>query len=496
MRRHASRFGTRLPGWNGIVLAALAGVVVMSTPALARPKAVGGKRIAVLPPTDGTPKDAIITAKIAAALKKEKIQAITGAPVKKAVAAGVPSSDDDWVALARKLRVDGIVEPAISKTGGKRRVEVVVHNGLDGAVAGRETFSAKGPPVKLAAAAAAGVWRKLGSAIRGTEPPKKDTGPTYVPAPVASEASAAPQPEETAKEPLDTLPVPLEEKSEPPKAEHAKPVASRDRTPGGEGDEFEAGGGGASLGKRGEGMAKPSALEIEIGNRVLFRVFSFTPASAGAEYNERFLFVPQGRVAWFPLRYAGIFLAGEFNPRLETGSKPAYPTWAREIVLGAQARYPLSVGALALGAGYFLHELVLGDAADPNSPGRRTLAWPNVVYQGVRIAASGRFRLWSILQVGAEAAYRLVTSPGEGEVRVRSSNYFPNAKVSFAMDGSLFLGVAIASWLEIRGGVDYRRYVFGALAPGSDNANGTNATGAVDQYLGYTLGVAGLYGGK
>ena len=64
------------------------------------------------------------------------------------------------------------------------------------------------------------------------------------------------------------------------------------------------------------------------------------------------------------------------------------------------------------------------------------------------------------------------------------------------MDGSFFLSVGIVSWLAIRGGVDYRRYGFGALVPGPNNANGTSATGAVDQYLGFTLGVVGVYGGR
>jgi hypothetical protein len=388
--------------------------------------------------------------------------------------------------------VDGIVEPVVSGAPGKRRVEVVVHNGLDGSVAGRESFAAKGPPAKLAAAAAAGVWRKLGSTIRGTEPPKKDTGPTMAQAPAAAEADRA----EPAKEPVDTLPGPGDETSGATKASPAKPVAKpAEADEADEPDAFD--GDTAPRAKSRKGQAgKPRVLEVEIGNRVLFRVFALTPTPSAGDYNEKFFFVPQGRVAWFPFTYAGLVVSGEFNPKLQTGSNPAYPTWARELVLGAQARYPLSFGTLGLGAGYFLHELVLGDPSDPNSPRRRTLVWPNVAYQGVRIAASGRFRLWDFLELGVEAGYRLVTTSGNGQSAVLSSRYFPNAKVSFAMDGSLFLGVPIASWLQLRGGVDYRRYAFGALVPGPDNANGTNATGAVDQYLGYTLGVAGIYGGK
>ncbi len=498
--RHTGRSGTGFVRSSGIVLAALFGVAVLSTPVLAKPKVGGEKRIAVLPPTDGTPKDVIVTAKIANALKKQKIQALTGGAVKKAVAKGLPSSDGDWVALARKLRVDGIVEPAISSgVRGKRRVEVVVRNGLDGSIAGRESFSAKGPPSKLAAAAAAGLWRKLGSTIRGTEPPRKDAWLTVAQAPAASAQGAGERSEELARAPADTTPAPADEKSEATAAP-AKPMASKDREADGETDQARApekpSGEHADKTKpRGNKAPTLHALEVEIGGRFLQRAFAFTPSSAGATYSERFLLVPQGRLAWFPFTYVGIFFLGEFNPALTTGSNPAYPTYARDLVLGAQARYPLSSGAIGLGAGYFQHIFAMGDPADPNSP-RRNLAWPNVAYQGVRIAASGRFHLWSFLEIGAEAGYRLVTSPGDGEVRVRSSHYFPNATVNYGMDGSFFLGVGIASWLAIRGGVDYRRYGFGALVPGPNNANGTSATGAVDQYLGFTLGVVGVYGGK
>jgi hypothetical protein len=79
---------------------------------------------------------------------------------------------------------------------------------------------------------------------------------------------------------------------------------------------------------------------------------------------------------------------------------------------------------------------------------------------------------------------------------VRSPSYFPNATVSAGIDGSAFVSAGVLPWLEVRAGVYYRRYVFGALAPGSNNANGTTASGALDQYLGFSLGAVGVWGGK
>ncbi len=487
--RHKARASTCFGGWGGIVIAALVMVAAASTPALAKPKAAGAKRIAVLPPTDGTAKDAVITAKIANALKAHKIRPVTGGPVKKAVAAGVPSSDGDWIALARKLKVDGVLEPAVSGTGAKRKVEVVVHNGADGSVAGREEFAAKGPPAKLAAAVAAGLWKKLGSAITGTEPPKKDEAPLTAPSPPSSEPAAGTEKPEEPKEAVETMPSPAEE-AEAPKPRAVKEAPERPIV--GEGDEeFET-----PKAKRGKDKSQPRALEVELGGRALQRLFQYNPASAAKAYSESFLPTFEGRAAWFPVTYAGIFLIGEFNPALKSGSNQAFPTGTRDLVVGAQGRLPLSVGALGLSAGYFQHLFVIGDTSNTSDQQRQTLAWPDTAYQGARIALNARFYLLSILQVGAEAAYRLVTNPGSGGLRVQSSYYFPNGKVSYGLEGSAFVSVGILSWLELRGGVDYRRYAFGELRPGADNAAQTNASGATDQYLGFTLGVVGFYGGR
>ena len=491
--RHKARTSTCVGGWGGIILTTLVGITIASTPALAKSKGGGAKRIAVLPPTDGTPKDAVITAKIAKTLKQKKLQPVTGGPVKKAIATGVPSSDGDWIALARKLKVHGVVEPVMVST---RKVEVVVHNGADGSVAAREEFTAKGPPAKLAAAVAAGLWKKLGSAIKGTEPPKKDEAPPALPP--SEPAAGGEKSEKTApagQEAADTMPT--EEGGTEAKAALAK--EEPETPPGMEGDEDEE----FEKPKARPGKDKsrrPRMIEVEIGGRALQRLFEYNPASAGRSYSDQFLPVIQGRAAWFPITYAGIFLSGEFNPALQSNGgvsgNPAFPTGTRELVVGAQGRYPLSVGALGLSAAYFQHMFIIGDTSNTNDTQRQSLAWPDTAYQGVRVAANARFYVWSFLQVGAEGAYRLVTSPGEGGLRVRSPYYFPNGKATFGLEGSAFVSVGIVSWLEIRGGVDYRRYVFGELRPGGDNAAQTSADGATDQYLGFTLGVVGIYGGR
>ncbi len=501
--RNKARATTCLGGWGVIYLATLVGVAVMATPAQAKSRGGGGKRIAILPPTDGTARDAVITTRLAKALKKQKLRPVTGGAVKRAVAMGVPAADDEWIALARKLRVDGILEPIVSGSGTRRRVEVVVHNGSDGSVAGRETFSAKGSPAKLAAAAAAGLWRKLGSTIRGTEPPRRDSGPRPVvesagpPEPLPGERTEEPAP--AASEPVDTMPAPSEDEDRPPPRPTRATLVREDAEEDDEADESdEEADQPPARGKRGKSKAasKLRALEVEIGGRALQRLFEYKPASAGTAYSEKFLPTIQGRAMWFPVTYAGVFVMAEFNSSLKSGSNPSFPTGTRELVLGAQGRYPLSFGTLGVSAAYFQHLFVIGDTSDPNDRNRQDLAWPDTAYQGARFAANARFYLWSVVQLGVEAAYRLVTNPGQGGLRVRSTYYFPEGMASYGLDGSAFVGVGLMPWLEVRGGIDYRQYGFGSLTPGPDNTAQTSASGATDKYLGYTLGLVGVFGGK
>ncbi|MBN2573687.1 MAG: hypothetical protein JXP73_03915 [Deltaproteobacteria bacterium] len=486
----------------GIVvsLAILVGLAGGAAPAHAKrasaKRASAGKRIAVLPPAEGAAKHAAVMAKIATVLKQHKMQAITGGPVKKALAkSGIPASDDEWVALARRLKADGMLESTISASGAKRRIEVAVHSGADGSVVGSATFAAKGSPAKLAAVVASGFWKKLGKAVKATAPPKKGEPPVEAapsaevpeaPAPTAeaAEAAAPAESEETGEaegEEEDTAEAPAAEPLALAGEEGTAPPPARKRK-----------------GKR--RASEPRALEVEVGFRALQRLFEYAPTSAATAYVRHFLPVVQARVAWFPITYAGAFLAVEINPWLSTEMEGAgdvsYPTGTREIVIGPQGRYPLSFGLVGLSAAYFQHVFQIGDPSDTSAPLRFTMPWPDVAYQGVRLAASGRFYLWNVVTAGAEAAYRVVTSPGEGGSFVRSSSYFPNGKTSFGFDVSAFASVGVLRWLEIRAGVDYRRYSFGALQTESGSANSISATGATDQYLGFTLSAVGYFGGK
>lgn len=469
-----------------VVAAVTLSVAVVAAPALAKP---AGKRIAVLPPSEGTAKDAVITAKLTKVLKQHRIHVVSGGPVKTALRKlGAPTTEGDWLGLARKLKVDGMIESTLSRSGTRRRVEMVVRNGADGTVVARNTFTAKGPPAKLAAAVAKGFWKELGAAISETKRPLKDEGPAIATRqlPPSEEAPAGGEPQKVAEESEpeggEGEKEEATEASSEPGAADGKPAAVEARRAGAGSDHVKA-------------PHEPPPIEVEVGGRVLRRAFKLTPASAGSGHAQNLMPTVFARAAWFPILYAGVFLYAEYNPLLKTNTTPAFPAGTRELVIGAQGRYPLSFGLLGFSAAYFQHLFVAGDTSDEDDALRTSLAWPNVAYQGARLAASGRFQLTAMFQVGVEAAYRLVTSPGTGETRVRSPYYFPNGKASYGLDGAAFVGAGVLPWLEIRLAADYRRYGFGALEPGAENTHG-RADGASDDYLGFSLSAVGLFGGK
>ncbi|HEX2659290.1 MAG TPA: hypothetical protein VHU40_13495, partial [Polyangia bacterium] len=202
----------------------LPAVLVLAAIVLGFPGSAWAKKLAILA-SDGGARDKAVRAQITKALKKHKVK-VVGKPK-----AATPSDDGGWVALGRKLKVDGFVILGFDSSGSKHSVEVSIRNAGDGSVAGNETFSAKGPPKKLGAAVGKGLWKKLRSAIEGVGAAKGES--TGMPArDLAREeqttpAPAEPKPAASATEPPPVDKTPLTETDTPaaPKVEE-KPVAT------------------------------------------------------------------------------------------------------------------------------------------------------------------------------------------------------------------------------------------------------------------------------
>lgn len=162
-----------------------------------------------------------------------------------------------------------------------------------------------------------------------------------------------------------------------------------------------------------------------------------------------------------------------------------FPTTSHSWLVGLRGRVPFGDHEASLGVGYGLHTFVV-EAAGPSQPGREIIPQvPGVTYRFVRIHAEGRFALVAGLRATVRAAWLQLVDLGG----VESELWFPRANAG-GIEAELLLGYELDAGLEIRVGFDVRRYFF-SMNP--EVGDPFIAGGALDQYLGYTLGIAYRY---
>jgi hypothetical protein len=465
---------------------------------------VGAKRVAVL--VDAGAVSGPLVGTISKVLRSHQITPGAGAAVWKAVGKDLPTTDDGWAQAAARLRADAIVEAILLRTGNKHRLAVVVHNGADGSAAGRAIFAGQGSPKSMVASVGAQFWKKLGPAIAGAKkgegsalPPRDlsaadpDTG--NGPRSRGAEPANASEPEGESKVAAEVEERPRKKARRDDAEERPRKKARRDEEDaeersfedGAEADE-EAG---DDASEEEESTFTSGALrtaEVELDLRALRRTYQYSPANAARPYELKVALLVGGQAFWYPTKYAGVFARGEWTASLKSGP---YPTVTRELILGAQGRYPLAAGEIHLNAAYFQHLFSLQDSPDPNDAARSTLTTPNVTYQGLRLGGGGRFYLNDRMLAGAEGGYRLVTDPGSGTNQIHSAGYFPNAKPFVAFDLAGFFGYKIMDFLEARVSIDFRRYVFGMQTGPT-----LTVAGIADDFMALNLGLVGVLGGK
>lgn len=454
----------------------------------------GGKRVAIVAPGDGGVMPPPLVVKIARALKAHRMTPVAGPVVRKAVGQDLPSTDDGWAQAAAKLRADAIVEAVTAQTGTTHRLFIVVHNGADGSTVAKETFASKGPPKKLVASVGAQFWTKFGAAIAGTRKGEGSAMPARdlsVAEPDARGGQRTPEPEPArAVESDRESHVAAREEDRPRKKKSRHKESDADETSfedGAEADE-EAGDEESEDEESASTTGELRVAEVELDMRALRRTYQYSPASAARPYELKAALLVGGQAFWYPTKYAGVFARGEWTASLKSGP---YPTLTRELILGAQARYPFTSGQVQANLAYFQHLFWIQDSPDPNDAARSTLTTPNVTYTGLRLGGGGRFYLNDRMLVGAEAGYRLVTSPGSGTNQIHSAAYFPSAAPSVALDVGGFFGYKIIDFLEARISIDYRRYVFGM-----QRGPTLTVAGISDDFMALNLGLVGVLGGK
>jgi hypothetical protein len=176
----------------------------------------------------------------------------------------------------------------------------------------------------------------------------------------------------------------------------------------------------------------------------------------------------------------------DFDSKNEDGE--SFPTESQQFLIGLRWRYPTGRWEPFVVVDYGVHNFRFGVSgpppAPPLPPDDNTAGVPSVTYEFVRIGGGFRVVLGKkdMFVLGSNIALRAVFDVGG----IGSSAWFPNAKAN-GMDVGFLFGIALPKGFEIRLSGDYRRYWFD-LNPSLDAPY--VAGGALDQYLGGSLGLA------
>ena len=516
--------------------------IALSAPALAKKRkgkrdgAQGGeKRIAIMASNAKPSDERPVRAQITKILKKQKIKVATKATVK--AAGSAPDDDAGWMALARKMKVDGFIVPAFDKGHGKRSVELAVRSASDGAVVATESFTAKGTPKKLATAVGRAFWNKLGPSLQQVSAPAAGQEGTGMPARDLSRETAdaggaaaaldekAPAgtetaPEETATPGPPPAPSEVAAKTDPsraakasspddaksgeaigetdeasgsvageppggptppraPRAAHGSPSASQDN-------------GGQDRGKdRGKDGARGPvlpALTVRVTGRLVKRSFTYT-ANPALPDNGTTSPTLGAAARWFPVTYVGIEASGDFASWSKFLGR--YPTVTSDLTGSLVVRLPMSFGEVTGHAGAFRNVMAI---QDDGTHSRTDLQLPDLVYVGARAGAGVTYRVSETVTAGAEVAYRLITNMNGGAYAITNRQYyFPNAAAGPGFDLAVSLSYRLTPIVEVQAGLDLRRYV---LTTNGGSSTRISATYLTDQSYAGWLGVGGVFGGR
>jgi TolB-like protein len=249
--------------------------------------------------------------------------------------------------------------------------------------------------------------------------------------------------------------------------------------------------------KKAQKKDRPAAADIEADFRVVRRTLRYNDVvstdlrdytlNAGPGVALKFQWYPgahftSGVGAQFGIDFEWERLFGIDSTRADGAT---FPTDSQQFLVGLRWRYPVARWEPFVVVDYGVHTFEFGVSGPPTSGQDITAGVPSVKYEFVRAGAGFRVALGKkeTFILGAHIAFRGVFSLGG----IESSVWFPQAKGN-GMDTGLVAGFALPLGFEIRVGFDYRRYGLDLNPVPPDPPY--IAGGAVDQYLGGTLGVA------
>ena len=241
---------------------------------------------------------------------------------------------------------------------------------------------------------------------------------------------------------------------------------------------------------------RPAAVDIEVDFRLVHRNFGYNDAlpdergdlrdytlDIGPGVGMKFQYFPGAHFTAGAGAQFGIDFEWErlfnFDSTRDDGVK--FPTESQQFLVGLRWRYPTGRWEPTVVLDYGVHTFRFGVSGPPVPD---TAGIPNVKYEFVRLGGGFRVGIGKEERfiIATNIAFRGVFNAGS----IATSLWFPEAKVN-GMDAMLMLGYALPKGFEIRIGFDYRRYWFD-LNPAPDAT--WVAGGALDQYLGFSIGVA------
>lgn len=242
---------------------------------------------------------------------------------------------------------------------------------------------------------------------------------------------------------------------------------------------------------------RPAAVDIEAGFRVVRRTLSYNDVLTPEDLPDYTLNAGPGvglKFQWFPGAHATAGVGAQFGVDFEwerlfaidstSADGTTFPTEAQQFLVDLRWRYPINRWEPFVVLGYGSQTFRIGVANDP-SGNPVTPGVPGVKYQFIRFGAGFRVEVGKkkLVVLGGNIAFRGVFDVGG----IGSQTWFPEATAN-GMDTGILIGFALPKDFEVRLGLDYRRYGF-ELNPVPPDAPYV-AGGALDRYLGFTLGFA------
>jgi hypothetical protein len=494
------------------------------------------KRVGI-PRFDG-PQEAIVRKAVMHALRSSGYDVVGSREIDAAAKSTGAQLDanDGFKAIAKELALSSYVTGEVSK----KKAKLTVRNGADGSVSGEGSFSGANPR-KIAAEVRDGFARRLGSAVDRGHVPSGAKKPAVAPAPEpeaadegADEAGGA---DEGSDEAADKVPQKSASKSKSDSKSESEetPPASA-----GAGPEETVAKKAPSEPEAEAAATGPRALDIGVGFGGFSRNLSYNQDVFGTLRQYKLALGPAAVVSL--VLFPGAFAMGgvaanigiEANVEQAFGVTSTVPmsttfpmgatfgTVVHDYNIGGRFRFVLSGGhELAVFAGGGEHAFSFRDGPSMMDV-RANLNIPDTIYRYVRAGVAARFELPSGMTLGLGGAYRYVlnkagqisTGPGldmNGNVATNADGsvtlqgFFPYLTVA-GVDFNGTLGYHVTPSIEARVSVNLRRYFYAMNSSPNKCPSGCDflpsgaqvnqiAGGAVDQYIGFTIGAAYIFGG-